>query len=56
MPRGENAMGLEIVYFAGAFVLLVALVFATLSYHYRDRNATRAGGDVVRERYRKNET
>jgi hypothetical protein len=49
-------MGLEIVYVAGAFVLLVALIYATLAHHYRDRNAVRAGEDVVRDRYRKDET
>jgi len=49
-------MSLEIVLFLGAFLLLVALIYGTLSYHYRNRAAARAGEDVVRERYRRNET
>ena len=35
-------MGLEIIYFAGAFVLLTALIYGTLQYRYRNRAATRA--------------
>lgn len=34
-------MGLEIVVFIGAFVLLVALIYASLSYSYRSREAKR---------------
>jgi hypothetical protein len=49
-------MGLEIVYFIGAFLLLVALIYATLSWHYRSRAATRVGDDITRERYKRNET
>jgi ABC-type dipeptide/oligopeptide/nickel transport system permease component len=49
-------MGLEIVYFAGALVLLVALIYGTLSYRYRNRSADRVAEDIVRDRYRKNET
>jgi hypothetical protein len=28
---------MEIVYFIGVFVLLAALIYGTLNYHYRDR-------------------
>ena len=28
---------MEIVCFIGAFVLLAALIYGTLNYHYRDR-------------------
>jgi hypothetical protein len=48
-------MGLEAVYFLGALVLLTALIYGTLSYHYRNRAATRAGAEIVRERYRQNQ-
>ena len=46
---------MEIAYFAGAFVLLVALIYGTLQYHYRNRAAARMGGEVARERYRRDE-
>jgi len=49
-------MGLEIVYGVGALVLLTALIFATLQYHYRNRRATETGGEIAQERYRKNQT
>jgi hypothetical protein len=45
----------EIFYFIGAFILLTALIYGTLSYHYRNRAAQRAGEDIVRERYRRDE-
>ncbi|HKU04809.1 MAG TPA: hypothetical protein VJR30_01965 [Bradyrhizobium sp.] len=47
---------MEIVYFIGAFILLLALIYGTLSYHYRNKAATRTGGEIARERYRKDET
>jgi hypothetical protein len=46
---------MEAVYFIGAFILLTALIYGTLQYHYRNRAATRAGDEVARERYRRNE-
>jgi len=45
-------MALEIVFFLGAFLLLVALIYGTLSWHYRDRAAVRAADEVTRQRYR----
>jgi hypothetical protein len=39
---------MEIAFFIGAFVLLVALIYGTLQYHYRNRAATRIGGEVAR--------
>ena len=48
-------MGLEAVYFIGAFVLLTALIYGTLSYRYRNRAATEVGDEIVRERYRQNQ-
>jgi hypothetical protein len=47
---------MEIAYFIGAFVLLVALIYGTLQYHYRNRAAARMGGEIARERYRRDET
>jgi len=47
----ETSMGLEFLYFAGAFVLLVALIYGTLSYHYRDRALNRLTEEVTRQRY-----
>jgi len=47
---------MEIVFFVGAFILLTALIYGVLSYRYRNRSATEAGGEIARERYRNNET
>ena len=47
---------MEIAYFVGAFVLLVALIYGTLQHHYRNRAAARVGGEIARERYRRDET
>ena len=49
-------MGFEAVYGIGAVLLLAALIFGVLQYHYRDRRAVRTGGEVARERYKRNET
>ncbi|WP_155262591.1 MULTISPECIES: hypothetical protein [Bradyrhizobium] len=49
-------MGLEIIYGIGALVLLTALIFGVLQHHFRSRRAVQAGGEVVRERYKRNET
>jgi hypothetical protein len=49
-------MGLEIVYGIGALVLLTALIYGTLQYHFRNRQATRSGEEVARRRYEHNET
>jgi hypothetical protein len=49
-------MASEIVYGVGALILLTALIFGVLQYHYRDRRAVKIGGEVARERYERNET
>jgi hypothetical protein len=49
-------MGLEWIFFAGAFILLVALIYGVLSYRYRNREATRIGTEIAAERYRREET
>jgi hypothetical protein len=46
---------MEIAYFIGAFILLVALIYGTLSYHYRNRAAARMGGEIAAERYKRDE-
>ena len=48
-------MGLEVIYFLGALVLLTALIYGTLSYRYRNKAAARAGEEIVRERYRQDQ-
>ena len=47
---------MEIAYIVGAFVLLVALIYGTLQYHYRNRAAARIGGEIAGERYRRDKT
>jgi hypothetical protein len=50
--RREASMGLEAAFFIGAFILLVALIYGTISYRYRSRAANRLGDEITRERYR----
>jgi hypothetical protein len=45
-------MALEIVFFLGAFLLLVAMIYGTMSWHYRDRAAVAAADEITRRRYR----
>ncbi|HVX79512.1 MAG TPA: hypothetical protein VHB49_25540 [Bradyrhizobium sp.] len=47
---------MESIFFIGAFILLVALIYGSLSYRYRDRAAERAGDEIVRDRYRRDES
>jgi len=47
---------MEMVYFIGAFVLLVALIYASLDYHYRSRSTRKIADQIVRDRYHHNET
>jgi hypothetical protein len=49
-------MGLESVFFLGAFLLLVGLIYGTLNWHYRDRAAVRAADEITRKRYREEDT
>ena len=49
-------MGLEAIYFLGAAVLLTALIYGTISYRYRNKAAARVGEEIVRERYRQDQT
>jgi len=39
---------MEAVYFFGAFLLLVVLIYWTLSYHYRDKREQDRGPDCPR--------
>jgi hypothetical protein len=47
---------MEIVFFIGALVLLSALIYGTLNYHYRDRRRSKVGDQIVRDRYEHNRT
>lgn len=47
---------MEIVYFVGAAILLAALIYGVLQYRYRNRAAVKVGDDIVRERYKRDET
>ena len=56
-PQSKERSGpMEIIFFIGAFVLLAALIFGVLQYRYRNRAAVRAGGEIVKERYRRDES
>ncbi len=48
-------MGLESLFFIGAFILLVALIYGVLSYRYRNREAVRIGSEIAAERYRRDQ-
>lgn len=41
-------MGLEIIYFLGALILLIGLIYATLNWHYRDRRKEDHGANCPR--------
>jgi len=45
-------MVLEIVFFAGAAVLVAALIYGVVSSRHRDRAAIRAADEITRQRYR----
>ena len=47
---------MEAVYFIGAFVLLVALIYGTLNWYYRDRRKDPMTDKIVRDRYEQNRT
>ena len=47
---------MEIVFFIGALILLTALIYGTLSWHYRDRRKDHIADQIVRDRYHNNET
>jgi hypothetical protein len=47
---------MEIVFFVGAFILLTALIYGSLSYRHRNRAAEQAGEQIVRDRYRHDQT
>lgn len=45
---------MEIIYFFGAFVLLAALIYGTVQWHYR-RPIDRQADEIVRDRYRRDD-
>jgi hypothetical protein len=46
----------EIFFGVGALILLIALIFGALQYHFRSRRETKVGDEIVRQRYEGNET
>ena len=48
-------MSFEFVFSAGALVLLIALIYASLSYRYRSRQAHALAEEVTRRRYQQAE-
>lgn len=47
---------MELVFFAGAFVLLIALFYGTLNWHFRNKCRDRMTDQIVRDRYEHNRT
>jgi heme/copper-type cytochrome/quinol oxidase subunit 2 len=47
---------MEIVYFIGAIILLIALIYGTLSWRYRDKRQDRKTDQIVRDRYEHDRT
>jgi len=45
---------MEIVFFAGAFILLSALIYGTLHTRYRNRYQRKVSDQIVRDRYEHN--
>jgi uncharacterized membrane protein len=56
LARKETAM--EILYFIGAFILLTAVTYGSLSYRYRDyqdKFRRKTADQIVRDRYDHNQ-
>jgi hypothetical protein len=47
---------MEIAIFIGAFVLLVALFYGTLNWHFRDKRQDKITDQIVRDRYEHHQT
>ena len=47
---------MEIIYFVGALILLTALIYASMHWHYRDWRQGRKTDQMVRDRYEHNLT
>jgi hypothetical protein len=45
---------MEIVYFAGAFILVSAVIYGSLHTHYRNRYQRKISDQIVRDRYERN--
>ena len=60
LPKTGNIAGfsqevvMEIVYFAGAFILLSALIYGTLHTRHRNRYQRKVSDQIVRDRYEHN--
>jgi hypothetical protein len=49
-----RSFAMEIVYFAGAFILLSALIYGTLHTRHRNRYQRKVSDQIVRDRYEHN--
>ncbi len=47
---------MEIAFFIGAFLLLVALFYGTLNWHLRNKRQDKITDQIVRDRYEHNRT
>jgi hypothetical protein len=47
---------MEIVYIIGAFILLTALIYGSLSYRYQNKRQRKITDQIVRDRYEHNRT
>ena len=47
---------MEIIYFIGALILLTALIYGSLNYHYRNKRTKKVADGIVRDRYEHNRT
>jgi hypothetical protein len=56
MWDSQGICNMGAVYFFGAFLLLVALIYRTLNWHYRDRRRDRMTNQIIRDRYEHNRT
>jgi hypothetical protein len=55
MVEGSE-VAMEIVYFIGPFILLLALIYGSLNYHFRTRRQKKTTDQIVRGRYERNIT
>ena len=47
---------MEAVYCIGALILLTALIYGSLNWHYRNRRMSKITDQIVRDRYEHNQT
>jgi hypothetical protein len=47
---------MEIIYFVGTFIVLVALIYGTLNSRFTNRRLRKVSDQIVRDRYERNQT